>query len=1484
MANGQTISKINGYTIKDGVLRESFNGALGTIEQNFDALEDAINDINDEIDTFNKKTFYWANISVSGSSSTTTSPTFKYVYPSANNSGGLGTNSLKWGSIYGNNIYGTTIYENGTSLANKYGVTVTPTETSGTKIADIKVGTTTKSLYVPATASDNYLPLTGGTMTGDIYLQTNGGETDRKIGTEKTSDGYQQAYINFEGSYGVIDILGHEQVKLDGGQRTITLNSNGAEIDSNIINIVGGEGDNVITLDTSGIKLNTTASGDSIALYAGDGIYMDSGYNGALEFTDEGLVVRDGKGIISYGDIDFSFFDDDTSATEHRIHSQNSYIEFCDDDAEFNIGSPSLINIETKAIALRGNTEITAGNTLTLDGNTNANAANIKFGTVNSKTPYFGYAKNQTDGTFVWSITGTNYETGLAIGGGSGNLLWKGAKVATVSDIPSVGNGTLTIQKNGTKVQTFSASQSGNVTANITVPTKVSELTNDSSYATTSSVNTALSNAKSYTDTKVANLVGSAPDTLDTLEELADALKDNKDIVTVLENSIASKADKTSLDSYVTLSTAQSISGAKTFNGTHSFTGETKFTNSSYCPTFSDIANGIGKSSCFTRGAHMQVITGQILAPTAGYTDATRGYETEKDIIKFQRIRSYADGQPTVSDMATLSQGAFIVHDGVIKSTNGDTSIWISAQSGIHLETDGKDYELHLPTKYGTLATTDDIKTYSFSASNPTLAWGTTSTIGTAGGTTYKVTMPANPNTDTGATSVAVSGSGNAVTAASYDASTRKLTLTKGTTFLTSHQSLANYVTLNTTQTITGSKTFSAPTNVSGSEQVTTWFNTANGGRVGFGKEKNNSGTGIFFDQVSGTRRLNFRASSTAGAMVWEQPESGSSLFYDVSKINFRESTTIQFQQFTNAGYLYTDSSGYLKKGTMPTKLSAFTNDSGFTTNKGTVTSVTINGTNVTPDSNGLVNLGTISGGSGTVSGDYVTHQTQTATVLGTSKTTEAIGAYQLVFPNGGIFSGTAQSAGLVTRGICGVTSPDGNGSCEKENLFINFDGNSTYQSNRQLVLQAGSVGTHYGNNLYQYCAARGDAVKGYVDANAIKSLSISGRTITYTKGDGTSGTLTTQDTNTTYSAATSSALGLVKTGSNITNSSGTISITKSNVTSALGYTPMNSSVVNFEMNNSGSLKSYGGFIDFHFHDSDGKPTNASGTVVDTTPDYTSRIIENAAGQIDINGVKFKSSTVTGSLSGNASTATKLATARTLSFTNDATGSMTFDGSANASAMLTLKNSGVTAGSYGPSANASPAHGGTFSVPYITVDAKGRVTSASTKTITVPSVGTVGEATNATYAKRVLLNTTGSSTTYALAMVSNNSSDTNSLVYRNVGKVAWDGSSLIAPIASTSTSGSLSGNSSTTATTSSSLGSTTYARVVTAYAYESTKGTAGNLEILIAGSTRARMSGEAAYHGQQYLCCTAIVPKGQSVAIKYSATQTVYYYIAYIGG
>ncbi len=101
-----------------------------------------------------------------------------------------------------------------------------------------------------------------------------------------------------------------------------------------------------------------------------------------------------------------------------------------------------------------------------------------------------------------------------------------------------------------------------------------------------------------------------------------------------------------------------------------------------------------------------------------------------------------------------------------------------------------------------------------------------------------------------------------------------------------------NYVGVDNTQDINGTKTFKAPAAVSAQEQATTWFETANGGRIGFGKEGPNSGTGIFLEQTKGTRRLNFRGSSTAGAMVWSQPESNSTLFLDVTSISHRGSGT----------------------------------------------------------------------------------------------------------------------------------------------------------------------------------------------------------------------------------------------------------------------------------------------------------------------------------------------------------------------------------------------------------------------------------------------------------------------------------------------------------------------------------------------------------------------------------------------------------------
>ena len=133
-------------------------------------------------------------------------------------------------------------------------------------------------------------------------------------------------------------------------------------------------------------------------------------------------------------------------------------------------------------------------------------------------------------------------------------------------------------------------------------------------------------------------------------------------------------------------------------------------------------------------------------------------------------------------------------------------------------------------------------------------------------------------------------------------------------------------------------------------------------------------------------------------------------------------------------------------------------------------------------------------------------------------------------------------------------------------------------------------IGTLSGNAS----TATKDSAGQQINTTYIKGLSVSGTTITYTKGDGTTGTIKTQDTDTVYTHptthpasmitglatvatsgsyndltnkptipaayslpdATTSVKGGVKIGSNLTVSSGTISLTKANVTNALGYTP----------------------------------------------------------------------------------------------------------------------------------------------------------------------------------------------------------------------------------------------------------------------------------------------------------------------------------------
>jgi hypothetical protein len=92
------------------------------------------------------------------------------------------------------------------------------------------------------------------------------------------------------------------------------------------------------------------------------------------------------------------------------------------------------------------------------------------------------------------------------------------------------------------------------------------------------------------------------------------------------------------------------------------------------------------------------------------------------------------------------------------------------------------------------------------------------------------------------------------------------------------------------------------------------------------------------------------------------------------------------------------------------------------------------------------------------------------------------------------------------------------------------------------------------------------------------------------------------------------------------------------------------------------------------------------------------------------------STSFVGALTGNADTATKLATARAISTSGDATWTVNFDGSAAATAALTLATVNSNVGSFGTST----------SVPAVTVNAKGLVTAVTTNAIPTATSAVLG--------------------------------------------------------------------------------------------------------------------------------------------------------------
>lgn len=135
------------------------------------------------------------------------------------------------------------------------------------------------------------------------------------------------------------------------------------------------------------------------------------------------------------------------------------------------------------------------------------NASTSSFSLIGEEGPY--YTKSQTDtllnakqneltagsnitisGSTI-SATDTTYTAGTGLDL-TGTEFSVDNTVAMKTDIPTVNNATLKIQKNSTDVATFTANSSTDVTANISVPTDTNDLTNGAGFQTASDVQTAI--------------------------------------------------------------------------------------------------------------------------------------------------------------------------------------------------------------------------------------------------------------------------------------------------------------------------------------------------------------------------------------------------------------------------------------------------------------------------------------------------------------------------------------------------------------------------------------------------------------------------------------------------------------------------------------------------------------------------------------------------------------------------------------------------------------------------------------------------------------------------------------------------------------------------------------------------------------------------------------------------------------------------------
>ena len=1006
-------------------------------------------------------------------------------------------------------------------------------------------------------------------------------------------------------------------------------------------------------------------------------LFDDSTARNSINIVGDGAtsVTSDTTGKITISSTNTTYSDATTSTHGLMSTSDKSKLDNIENNAN-NYSLPAATSSTLGGVIVGSNISNSDG-TISLSSSNVTNA--LGFTPMNSTTGVNNVTQNVSTANNTYPILATNTANKTTSSAGTSVFSTKikmNPSTGNISATSFTGNLTGTASKatndsdDNAINTTYAKLASPNLTGTPTAPTATAG-TKTTQIATTAFVDNAV-------DTAINNLIGSAPGTLDTLEEIADAINNDATVYETLNNAITNKQDKhDALTSISGLTTTANKMLYTTASNTYATATVTEFARSilddadaaavrttigalSTSGQAADSAKLGGSAAANYAKLSSPAFTGTPTAPTA--TAGTK--TTQIATTEFVQIAAAAANTDTkVAQKKSTANATYPILIAATADATGDISA-TNVQFGTGVKINPSTSNITATTFTGALsgnatsatkATNDSddnaINTTYAKLASPNLTGTPTAPTAAAGTNTTQIATTEFANTAAAAANTHYTTK----LIAGGSTSTGNATTTNGNTYLR----LFDDSTARNSINITGSGATSVTSNNSGvitiSSTNTTYSDATTSTHGLMSTSDKSKLDGI--DDNANNYSLPAATSSTLGGVIVGSNISNSDGTISLSSSNVTNalgftpmnSTTgvnnvSQTVSTTNATYpiLATNTAD---------KTSSSVGTSVFSTKiKMNPSTGNIAATSFTGDLTGTATNATQLGGS--AAANYAKLASPELTGAPTAPTaTAGTNTTQIATTEFANTAAANANTHYTTKLIAGISTSTGNAASTNGNTYLRLFDDSTARNSINIV---------------------GDGATS-VTSNSSGKITISSTNTTYSDATtSTHGLMSTSDksklngiaenaNNYSLPAATSSSLGGVIVGSNISNSDGTISLSSSNVTNALGFTPMNSTtgVNNVTQNVSTTSSTY--------------PILATNTADKTTSSAGTSIFSTKIKMNPSTGV-ITATSFTGNLTGTASNATTLATTRNLEgvkFNGD--GNITHYGSCSTAAATTEK-------------------------------------------------------------------------------------------------------------------------------------------------------------------------------------------------------------------